>query len=342
MRMHWRQGIGWVVGIVATVALVGGTFIASGGAGAVAQAARAAHAVPGRAATSITSKVTLPETSIDGPALASVATTSIIGWTGADPAHHLNVEISRDGLHFDPSTKLTLNETSPFRPDVGLFSENVAISIAWTGSDPNHSLNVIFGVYQNGGEKLTLGQENSFTAPALLQVASGPNGNLMYLAWTGTDPNHSLNFLPITDFGGTFTLGTKQVLSQFSSNAGPHLVPAGPNSVALSWTSRSGQPQVAVAGGDLKFTLVATLPEATAFAPDMLFRTSGDWIAWTGLDAAHHLNLQSTTTFPSFPNPTTILGDTAFGGPALGQNGGNQLAWTGTDPAHHLNVALFA
>ena len=340
--MNWRRIIGWIVGIVAAVTLVGGTFIASGGAVAAAPAARTAHAVPARtAAARITSKVTLPETSIDGPALASVETTSVIGWTGTDAAHHLNVELSRDGLHFDPSTKLTLNETSPYRPDVGLFSENVAISIAWTGSDTNHSLNVIFGVYQHGGEKLTLWHENSFTAPALLQVASDTNGVLMYLAWTGTDANHSLNFLPITDSGGTFTLGTKQTLSQFSSNAGPHLVPAGPDSVALCWTSRSGQPKVAVAGSDLKFGLVATLPEASAFAPAMLFRTSSDWIAWTGTDAAHHLNVEMTNSYPGFPNPKTILGDTAFGGPALGQNAGNQIVWTGTDAAHHLNVATF-
>lgn len=292
--MNWqrmRRSIAWFMDIVAAAALVGSTFIVSGGV-AVAQAAPAARTtqtVPAQAAIRIT-KVTLPETSIDGPSLASLATTSVIGWTGTDAAHHLNVEISRDGLNFDRSTKLILNETSPFRPDVGLFSENTAISIAWTG----------------------------------------------------TDANHSLNFLPITDSGGTFTLGTKQVLSQFSSNAGPHLVQIGPNSVALCWTSRSGQPKVAVAGGDLRFRLAATLPEATAFAPSMLFRTSGDWIAWTGLDSAHRLNLEATTTFPSFPNPKTILGDTAFGGPALGINGGNQIAWTGTDPAHHLNVAKFA
>jgi hypothetical protein len=301
----------------------------------------AARALP---AASISSKVTLPETSIDGPALTSVGTTSVIGWTGIDAAHHLNLEISYDGLHFAPDTKLTLNETSPFRPDV-TFKENSVVSIAWMGSDANHSLNVVYGAYQDYqrfGEKLTLRTDNSFTAPAILAGPSGVGGSTLYLAWTGTDANHSLNFLPVTEHGGSFTLGTHQILSQYSSNAAPHLVPAGPNSIALCWTSRSGHPMAAVAGGDLKFGLVATLGEQTsAYGPGALFRDSGDWISWTGMDAAHHLNVVETKSYPTFPNPKTVLPELALGGPALAFNNGNQIAWTGTDAQHHLNIAKF-
>jgi hypothetical protein len=121
----------------------------------------------------------------------------------------------------------------------------------------------------------------------------------------------------------------------------------GSNSTGLNWTTRSLRPSVALGVfPDLNFSLVATLPQASAFAPDTAIhvevQNGPTWISWTGTDAAHHLNLQSTTTFPSFPNPKTILGDTAFGGPALAINNGNQLAWTGTDAAHHLNIAKFA
>lgn len=304
-------------------------------------------AVPAMASVALTGKVTLPETSIDGPGLASVGTTSVIAWTGTDAAHHLNVEISTDGLHFDLRTKLTLNETSPFRPDVTLLTENLPISVAWTGTDANHSLNLIFGVYQRGGEKLTLFDDNSFIAPAILQGASGPNGNTLYLAWTGTDTNHSLNFLPITEHGGAFTLGTKQTLSEFSSDAGPHLVRAGSETVALCWTSRSGQPKAAIANTtDLKFGSIATLTgQTSAFAPDAFFNVAVQgppvWISWTGTDAAHHLNLEQTTTYPNFPNTKTILDELALGGPALAFNAGNQIAWTGTDASHHLNIAKF-
>jgi len=329
-----------------------------------AHPARLAHSVaapaPAVLAASIATKVVLPETSIDGPALASIiptapneTTQSVLGWTGTDAVHHLNVETSSDGLHF--GNKLTLDETSPFRPAVTLLTQSGPFSIAWTGTDANHSLNVEWDVLGNHPTKLTLRQENSFTAPGLLQGESGPNDNLLFLAWTGTDANHSLNILPITisTTTFTFTLGAKHVLSQFSSNAGPQLSPAGfnpqggTNSIALNWTSRALQPMAAIGNfPDLLFSSIATLPETSAVAPDTAFhvevQNGPTWISWTGTDAAHHLNLESTTTFPSFPNPKTILGDTAFGGPALALNDGNQLAWTGTDAAHHLNIAKFA
>ena len=97
-----------------------------------------------------------------------------------------------------------------------------------------------------------------------------------------------------------------------------------------------------MAGSDLKFGPVATLPETTAFAPGALFGASGDWIGWTGTDTAHHLYLEETSSYPSFPNPKTVLPELALGGPALAFNNGNQIAWTGTDAQHHLNVAKFA
>jgi len=355
--MSWQRMIGWLIGIVATVALVGGTFLTAGGA--VATAAPAARTTAALAAASITSKVTLPETSIDGPALASIlpaapteTTKSVLGWTGTDAAHHLNVETSSDGLHF--GNKRVLNETSPFHPAVTLLSQTGPVSIAWTGSDANHSLNVEWDVLGNHPTKLTLRDESSLAAPGLLQGESDPAGNVLFLAWTGVDPNHSLNILPITISTTTFQffLGTKHVLSQFSSNAGPLLSPAGyrleegTNSIVLNWTSRALRPMAAIGRfPDLDFT-VAALPEASAFAPDttihLEYQNGPIWIGWTGTDPAHHLNLESTTTYPSFPNPKTILSDTAFGGPALAINAGNQIAWTGTDAAHHLNVAKFA
>src|SRR5262249_18604504 len=80
-------------------------------------------------AASVATKLVLPETSIDGPALSSVVGSfegrpfnkSAIAWTGSDAAHHLNVETSADGLHF--ANKRTPGETSPFRPDVPQIGE---------------------------------------------------------------------------------------------------------------------------------------------------------------------------------------------------------------------------
>lgn len=359
--MTWRHLMGWLVGSLAVVALVGGAFIASGGtAGAAAQTALAGHTVLAPAAARITAKITLSDTSIDGPALASIVPTapnqttmSILGWTGTDAAHRLNVATSSDGLHF--GQKRTLHESSPFRPAVTLLTQTGPFSIAWTGSDAHQALNVEWDILGNHPSKLTLWHESSLTAPALLQGENGPNSNLLFLAWTGADAHHALNILPITINTTTFrfTVGAKQVLAQFSSNAAPQLSPAGftpeggTNAIALNWTSRTLYPMAAIGGyPELDFGSVATLPEASAAAPETLFhvevQNGPTWIGWTGTDAAHHLNLRSTTTYPRFPTATTILRDTAFGGPALAQNDGNQLAWTGTDAAHHLNIAKFA
>lgn len=309
----------------------------------------AARAVP---AAREVSKIVLPETSVDGPALSSIVgvfegvsfNKSVIGWTGTDAAHHLNVETSADGLHF--GHKLTLDETSPFRPDVTQMSEPAggAITVAWTGSDPNHLLNVLFDVYGHP-TKLTLPHDNSGFAPAIVQM-----GATMFLAWTGTDANHSLNVLPITFTGTSLVSGHKTVLSQLSSSAGPHLALRGGNTLVLNWTTGALQLRLATSQDGVTFSpdLGVGLPETSAFAPHTTSFTSeggpGDWIGWTGTDSGHHLNLQWTTSFPQFPNPAgtkTTLGETALGGPALAFNAGPQIAWTGTDAARHLNIAKF-
>jgi hypothetical protein len=293
----------------------------------------------------LTNKVILPDTSIDGPALSSVGNESALAWTGTDAAHHLNVETSTDGLHY--GNKLILRESSPFRPDVALASQGGPVAVAWTGTDANHSLNVLYDVYSSSPKKLTLHNQNSFTAPALL---IGPG---FFLSWTGTDTNHSLNILPLSITDSGLVPGTKTILSQNSSDAGPHMTRSSATVMDLLWSSRSRQLMIAT-GTDPVFLQPGHAIAQTSFAaPDSFalgpFIGAGnqEWLGWTGTDAAHHLNLQSTSTFPAFPDPDdtkTILSDTAIGGPAVSFNAAinkNLLAWAGTDAAHHLNVATF-
>jgi hypothetical protein len=166
------------------------------------------------------------------------------------------------------------------------------------------------------------------------------------LAWTGIDANHSLNVLPVGVLNGMM-LGTKTVLRQFSSDAGPSLAGSG-SGLVLSWSTRGTQQlNFATSTDNVHFTsaLGSGLPQTSASTPQFIPTTgsSSGCIAWTGTDAAHHLNVQCTTTFPQFPDPAqtkTVLRETALGGPGLttGQNSA-EIAWTGTDAAHHLNVA---
>jgi hypothetical protein len=327
------------------IVLLMSAILALGGGSATAwAAARHPRAASVRVlpTTQITSKVILPETSIDGPALDSLPTggpnESVIAWTGVDASHHLNVETSTDGLHF--GHKLILNETSPYRPDVAITSVGGPISVAWTGTDANHSLNVLYDVYGSSPKKLTLQNENSFTAPALL-VSPG-----FFVAWTGTDANHSLNLLSLSVTSSGLVPGQKTVLTQDSSNAAPHLARGSATVIDLVWTSGALQPRLAAATEPARLQPGAGIPEQSAFAPDIFaigpFIGAGNltWLGWTGTDPAHHLNLESTAT--QFPGTKTILDETALGGPALSFNDGKQIAWTGTDAAHHLNIAKVA
>src|SRR5262249_23212213 len=80
------------------------------------------------------SKITLGDTSIaapgfwseatNAPASASYTPVSAIAWTGTDTAHHVNVMLSADGVHYDH--KVTLNETSFTTPSIVVVNRNNA------------------------------------------------------------------------------------------------------------------------------------------------------------------------------------------------------------------------
>lgn len=325
---------------------------------AAATAAPLSSRVP--QAARLIQKVTLGETSIDGPAITSrvdafegvVTNDTVIAWTGTDLAHHLNLMRSADNPALGPlrfGQKLTLGETSFVRPAVLQMSPasgNVTI-LAWTGTDQAHTLNVLWNAYGVPGAppvKRTLFGETSIGAPAL---AFWQNG--IVLAWTGTDANHSLNVVPLDV--GTLKLGAKTILPQFSSPAGPNLSEfsnAVSTLLVFSWTTTTLELNQASSSDGVHFTsaLGSGLPQLSAKAPDSLYHQSEGapeyWLAWTGTDPAHHLNLQHTSAWPQWPNPAvtkTVLGDTALGGPQIAFNQGFLIAWTGTDAAHHLNEA---
>jgi hypothetical protein len=342
MHLHHRAASAVALLVTALLTLSG---TAPAWAAAQSPAAVSARTLP---ATSLTNKTILPDSSIDGPALASIGNESVLAWTGTDALHHLNVETSTDGLHY--GNKLTLHETSPFRPDVALATQGGAVAVAWTGTDAHHSLNVLYDVYGSSPKKLTLRNENSFTAPALL---IGPG---FFLAWTGTDAHHSLNVLSLSITASGVVPGTKTVLSD-SSDAGPHLGRSSATVMDLLWSAPTQQLMIATGTQPAflqpSFQTGAAIEETSAAAPDSFalgpFIGAGnqEWMGWTGTDAAHTLNLQPTMTYPNFPNPAatkTILSDNAIGGPAVSFNSAvnkNLLAWTGTDSHQHLNIATF-
>jgi hypothetical protein len=149
-------------------------------------------------------------------------------------------------------------------------------------------------------------------------------------------------------------------LSQFNSDAGPNLSIGGIEGElsVLTWTSHTQSLNIATADllGPFSARPDASIQaESSAAAPSAIVPGVSpppgaplSWLGWTGTNSAHNLNLRTTESFPTWPNPAstkTVLGDTALGGPQISVLSGLRnteiIAWTGTDARHHLNVAEF-
>ena len=115
---------------------------------------------------------TLPESSIDGPALTTFDGRLDIAWTGTN--HQLNVESSSNGVNF--GNKVTLPDSSDAAPALTEFQESSGaedLEIAWRGTDRDHHLNVASS--SNGvtfGNVVTLPETSS--ADTLSTFKSGP------------------------------------------------------------------------------------------------------------------------------------------------------------------------
>ncbi len=305
-------------------------------------------------------KVTLADTSIDGPALMrTYSPATVIAWTGRDAAHHLNLMTSSDGLQY--GNKITLPETSLWRPaiafiDTGRGAPYYTILLAWTGTDKAHTLNLEF--IQMPGykvtQKITFWGETSFTAPALASVNHDVNSDV-YLAWAGDDSAHTLNVIRLLSYPLT---QTKYTLWGWSSISRPNLSTdqsdGSDREAILSWTGTNNRIYFAATTDKVNWTMPSTSPLTvkSAWAPSMIgfYATAlpTHWLAWTGdgTTSVKSINVRYTQNYPSWSdtNAQTTLAETAMSSPELAYNGDGStttllIAWAGTDTNHHLNVA---
>jgi hypothetical protein len=371
MTARWRFPI-------ATLVLMTGLGVAAFGFTApAALAAPARTLAPQSAPVSEFDKEVLGETSIDGPAISSLSDyvpnpqtyppgsfpATAIAWSGTDGYHSLNVILSGNGLDYSKS-KITLHEYSATHPAVLLYQNNHSgtlgpnlVVLAWTGTDANHSLNVMFDVY--GVRQMITLSDRSLYSPALAYF----NGQV-WLAWTGTDPNHSLNVMAMGPDG--VNPGQKTILSDagFSARGAPSLrEDMRDKLLLLTWTQATSPYFIDLAQSANGTTWAPSFtpppPQTSFHGPDVVAVpgsiASGlptDFWSWTGTDGSHSLNIAYTSTLASWPAPIVTLNEQAFGGPALAYStklGGTPhgavtvlLAWTGVDGLHHLNIAAFA
>lgn len=292
-------------------------------------------------------KLTLNETSIDGPALWTTTNgtvRAVIAWT--DSGLHLNAMISAIGTKF--GTKIHLGDVSPRRPAVTR-TPNGKVAVAWIGTDSARTLNVIYDIYGTP-RKLTLWGEQSSYSPALVAA----NGNL-YLSWTGTNASHSLNVLTIYIGATGLSKGPKTVIYTFSSVAGPSLsYESSRSEFVLSWLASSPANRIAVAKStnSTSWSSATIIEDSSYSTPSILnivnnyYNMPPHYLAWTAANSTLAVYFRYTRSFPAWPdraNTTVALKESAYKAPALGFISGPSLllvAWTGTDSAHHLNIAV--
>lgn len=174
---------------------------------------------------------------------------------------------------------------------------------------------------------------------------------VIYIAWAGTDPGHTLNVAHSVGLTGTFTTPVTPFKGGVNTNDGVALA-AFNGRLYLAWT-----------GTDSGHTLnVASSADGVSWNPPALpFKKPGsqnsDWgpalasfngrlyLAWTGTDSNHTLNVASSTDGVHFGSPALPFvgeGRETDSAPALAVAGTPEklyIAWTGTDTQHHINVA---
>lgn len=232
------------------------------------------------------SKTVIPdEATRHAPSLAwdPTSKTAFLAWTGLDKA--LNVMSSPDLATW--SHKVVLRETSPYGP--ALVFGNGLLFLAWTGEDA--ALNVrasANGLVWDDFNKITLG-ETSDAAPALAF-----DSGTVRLLWAGID--HKLNYLESVN-GLTWT--GKVTVDLEKSPSAPALAfgPVG-SAATLAWRGEDDKLNeiVSETGSIPFFNTPPTYKrihrtDAAHAAPALAAFGGKMFIAWTGIDSDHKVNV---------------------------------------------------
>lgn len=166
-----------------------------------------------------------------------------VAWTGCDNAHRLNIAGSINGLD-DWETcgticaKHTLQQSSYFDTGPSITSFNGNLYIAY--DDPNQNIWVGYYNFTTSLQALTQQPESSFYRPAL-GTLTVYGQNRLYLAWTGTDPDHHLN----SEFSYDGRSFTGKVTHIDTALGGPSLAawPGKILNIYMAWRSKQADPK---------------------------------------------------------------------------------------------------
>ncbi len=266
-----------------------------------------------------------------------------------------------------PYQKEVLQETAIGGPAL-MNMNDTNLSLAWTGTDPQHHLNVALSK-----DGLTFDRHATLSATSIDGPGFAFGNGLSFLAWTGTNPQHHLNVARSNDgltfdrqitlgesspFGPALAFGNGRLYLAWASTDTNHsLSDTSVSAPALSfingilyllWCGRDNNHSLNImeSKDGMTFTNKVTLNDSSDVHPAMvaMIKQSGLLLAWTGRDSKHHLNLRFGGDIHSLSNKLTYMyGEESTAGPALATfNEKIYVGWTATDSAHHINIAVLS
>ena len=242
-------------------------------------------------------RMPIGERSAHSPSLAYFRARIYIAWTGIEADHYLNLMSTADGVHWE--NRMTFwDEPSRAQSDASpaLVAANGRMYIAWSGrSTPwtgaaglQRGLN-----WMSSGDGVTWTKrtpigETSRHSPSLAYFQGR-----FYIAWTGYESEQNLNLMSSADglhWGGRIAFRTEP--RRACSNDGPFLF-AEDRHLHLVWSSREAVPRLqwCSSRNGTDWTPRQVIGGSSKHAPAMSSFSGHPYVAWTGTDDEHTLNI---------------------------------------------------
>jgi hypothetical protein len=291
-------------------------------------------------------KAVIDGTSVTSPGLTRFGSRLLLGWTGTDHDNTINFA----GMSSDTAGQMVHGSvTTETSMDAPAFASTMdgEMFMAWLGQDGRINVS---GTRDGGNNwfKKTL-DERGVGAPAL---AYGLKEHVLYLAWTENNVKQNISLMFSGD-GANF--GGKLTIDDMTSYVAPALAwmdgalflafTGMDNRLNVAQFGFRGSPNSPLDAADLRITRTV-LEESSDSQPALAAFDLDDslFLAWTGRDYDHHLNLCSAhapdSAVPLVFGSKRTFTDEGFGGPAtVAIRDMLFIAWTGRDDLHTVNLA---
>ena len=259
------------------------------------------------------------------PALAYFNGRFYLAWTGRDSDHHLNIMSSSDGVTWGNKKTFSSGSTEANSNDSpSLLVANGRLYMSWSGRGTKHRM---FWMSTANGSNWTARTAISQTETTDHTPPLAYFNGRFYIAWTGRDSNHHLNVMSSSNgssWGGKKTFRDEP--NRARSDVAPRLLAASGH-LYLTWTGRGDQHRMfwmsttnesswtareAVSQSEttsqtpaivsMEGIMPIMIDEFTSAIP----QEAPFYIAWSGLDAARHLNIMGSNDLVLWGNKSTF------------------------------------